>query len=75
MAAGLGTRLRPLTWDVPKPMVPVANRPIMEHVIELLARNDLGEIVANLHWFGDLVRNAFGDGSRLGRSRARSGHG
>jgi mannose-1-phosphate guanylyltransferase/mannose-1-phosphate guanylyltransferase/phosphomannomutase len=66
MAAGLGTRLRPLTWDVPKPMVPVANRPIMEHVVELLARNDLGEIVANLHWFGDLVRNAFGDGSRLG---------
>lgn len=66
MAAGLGTRLRPLTWDVPKPMVPVANRPIMEHVLELLARNDLGEIVANLHWFGDLVRNSFGDGSRLG---------
>jgi mannose-1-phosphate guanylyltransferase/mannose-1-phosphate guanylyltransferase/phosphomannomutase len=66
MAAGLGTRLRPLTWDVPKPMVPVANRPIMEHVVELLARNDLGEVVANLHWFGDSVRNAFGDGSRLG---------
>jgi mannose-1-phosphate guanylyltransferase len=66
MAAGLGTRLRPLTWDVPKPMVPVANRPIMEHVLELLARNDMGEIVANLHWFGDSVRNAFGDGSRLG---------
>ena len=66
MAAGLGTRLRPLTWDVPKPLVPVANRPIMEHVLELLARNELGEIVANLHWFGDTVRNAFGDGSRLG---------
>ncbi len=66
MAAGLGTRLRPLTWDVPKPLVPVANRPIMAHVLELLARNDLGEIVANLHWFGDTVRNAFGDGSRLG---------
>jgi mannose-1-phosphate guanylyltransferase/mannose-1-phosphate guanylyltransferase/phosphomannomutase len=66
MAAGLGTRLRPLTWDVPKPMVPVVNRPIMEHVLELLERNDLGEIVANLHWFGDSVRNAFGDGSQLG---------
>jgi mannose-1-phosphate guanylyltransferase/mannose-1-phosphate guanylyltransferase/phosphomannomutase len=66
MAAGLGTRLRPLTWDVPKPMVPVANRPIMEHVLQLLERNDLGEIVANLHWFGDTVRGAFGDGSRLG---------
>ena len=72
MAAGLGTRLRPLTWDVPKPMVPVANRPIMEHVLELLARNDLGEIVANLHWFGDMVRNAFGDGSRLGLEIAYS---
>jgi mannose-1-phosphate guanylyltransferase len=66
LAAGLGTRLRPLTWEISKPMVPVANRPIMEHVLDLLARNDLNEIVANLHWFGDSVRNAFGDGSRLG---------
>jgi mannose-1-phosphate guanylyltransferase len=66
LAAGLGTRLRPLTWDVSKPMVPVANRPIMEHVLQLLARNELNEIVANLHWYGDSIRNAFGDGSRLG---------
>ncbi len=66
LAAGLGTRLRPLTWDVSKPMVPVANRPIMEHVLRTLARNDLSEVVANLHWFGDGIRNAFGDGSRLG---------
>jgi mannose-1-phosphate guanylyltransferase len=66
LAAGLGTRLRPLTWDVSKPMVPVANRPIMEHVLELLARNDIDEVVANLHWYGDSIRNAFGDGSRLG---------
>jgi mannose-1-phosphate guanylyltransferase len=66
LAAGLGTRLRPLTWDVSKPMVPVANRPIMEHVLQLLARNDLNEVIANLHWYGDSIRNAFGDGSRLG---------
>ncbi|MGH2986567.1 MAG: nucleotidyltransferase family protein, partial [Solirubrobacterales bacterium] len=66
MAAGLGTRLRPLTYDIPKPMVPVANRPIMEHILALLARHDLGEVVANLHWFPDTITEHFGDGSRLG---------
>jgi mannose-1-phosphate guanylyltransferase len=66
MAAGLGTRLRPLTYDIPKPMVPVANRPIMEHILALLARHDLGEVVANLHWFPDTITERFGDGSDLG---------
>ena len=66
MAAGLGTRLRPLTYDIPKPMVPVANRPIMEHILALLARHDLGDVVANLHWFPDTITAHFGDGSRLG---------
>lgn len=66
MAAGLGTRLRPLTYDIPKPMVPVANRPIMEHILALLARHDLGEVVANLHWFPDTITECFGDGSGLG---------
>jgi mannose-1-phosphate guanylyltransferase len=65
MAAGLGTRLRPLTYDIPKPMVPVANRPIMEHILALLARHDLGEVVANLHWFPDTITEHFGDGSGL----------
>ena len=66
LAAGLGTRLRPLTYSVPKPMVPVANRPIMEHVLGLLHRHDLGEVVANLHWFPETIRAHFGDGSGLG---------
>src|SRR6266545_1581173 len=56
MAAGLGTRLRPLTYDVPKPLVSVVNRPIMEHVLELLSKHGFREVIANLHWFGDLVR-------------------
>ena len=56
MAAGLGTRLRPLTHEIPKPLVPVANRPIMEHILELLANHGMTEVVANLHWFGDTVR-------------------
>jgi len=66
MAAGLGTRLRPLTYEVPKPLVPVANRPIMEHVLRLLAQHGLGEVIANLHWFPDTVRERFGDGSASG---------
>jgi mannose-1-phosphate guanylyltransferase len=66
MAAGLGTRLRPITYEMPKPMVPVLNRPVMEHIIELLARHGFSEVVANLHWFPELIRERFGDGSRLG---------
>jgi mannose-1-phosphate guanylyltransferase/mannose-1-phosphate guanylyltransferase/phosphomannomutase len=66
MAAGLGTRLRPLTYEVPKPMVPVANRPIMEHVLRLLAGHGFREVIANLHWFPDTVEKHFGDGSASG---------
>jgi mannose-1-phosphate guanylyltransferase/mannose-1-phosphate guanylyltransferase/phosphomannomutase len=66
MAAGLGTRLRPLTYEVPKPMVPVANRPIMEHILALLAANDMREVIANLHWFPETIRDRFGDGTDVG---------
>jgi mannose-1-phosphate guanylyltransferase len=66
MAAGLGTRLRPLTYEVPKPMVPVANRPVMEHILLLLRRHGFGEVIANLHWFPDTIRDRFGDGAALG---------
>lgn len=63
LAAGLGTRLRPITLAMPKPMVPVCNRPVMEHIVRLAARHGFTEIVANLHWFPDLIRDHFGDGS------------
>lgn len=66
MAAGLGKRLRPLTYEIPKPMVTVGNRPIMEHILKLLVRNEIGEVVANLHWFPETIRERFGDGSQLG---------
>jgi mannose-1-phosphate guanylyltransferase/mannose-1-phosphate guanylyltransferase/phosphomannomutase len=66
LAAGLGTRLRPITFDMPKPMVPVLNRPVMEHILRLLARHGFEETIANLHWFPDLIRDHFGDGSAQG---------
>jgi mannose-1-phosphate guanylyltransferase len=66
LAAGLGTRLRPITYEMPKPMVPVLNRPVMEHIVRLLARHGFTETIANLHWFPDLITGHFGDGSRFG---------
>jgi mannose-1-phosphate guanylyltransferase/mannose-1-phosphate guanylyltransferase/phosphomannomutase len=66
LAAGLGTRLRPITYAMPKPMVPVLNRPVMEHIVRLLVRHGFEQTTANLHWFPDLIEGHFGDGSRFG---------
>ncbi len=66
LAAGLGTRLRPITYAMPKPMVPVLNRPVMEHTARLLARHGFDEAIANLHWFPELIEGHFGDGSAFG---------
>jgi mannose-1-phosphate guanylyltransferase len=66
LAAGLGTRLRPITYAMPKPMVPVLNRPVMEHIVRLLARHGFGEAIANLHWFPETIEDHFGDGSQFG---------
>jgi mannose-1-phosphate guanylyltransferase len=66
LAAGLGTRLRPITYEMPKPMVPVLNRPVMEHIVRLLARHGFTETIANLHWFPELIEAHFGDGSAFG---------
>jgi mannose-1-phosphate guanylyltransferase len=60
LAAGLGTRLRPLTYQISKPMVPVLDRPVMEHILDLLARHSLGPVIANLHYFPDSIREYFG---------------
>ena len=66
MAAGLGTRLRPLTYEVPKPMVPVANRPVIELILRSLARRGVTDVVCNLHWFPETIQGPLGDGSDLG---------
>jgi len=60
LAAGLGTRLRPLTYEITKPMVPVLDRPVMAHILDLLARHGFDEVIANLHYFPDSIMQYFG---------------
>lgn len=66
MAGGLGTRLRPLTCNVPKPMVPIINRPILEHTISLLQKHGIADIVLLLFYLPDYIKDHFGDGSKFG---------
>lgn len=66
MAGGEGSRLRPLTCDRPKPMVPIVNKPMMEHIVELLRRYGLSQIGVTLQYLPEQIREYFGDGSRFG---------
>jgi mannose-1-phosphate guanylyltransferase/phosphomannomutase len=66
MAAGAGTRLHPLTLAVPKPMVPIANRPVLEYTIQNLKRHGITEIILNLHNHPELIRKHFGTGAAWG---------
>jgi NDP-sugar pyrophosphorylase family protein len=66
MAAGYGTRLEPLTLAVPKPMVTIVNRPVMEHNLLLLKRYGFKNITANVHYFPEQIENFFGNGKKLG---------
>ena len=66
LAAGGGTRLYPLTFSVAKPMVPVLNRPVMEHIVGLLRRHGVTDLIANLHHHADQISSYFGNGSSLG---------
>src|SRR3712207_2097410 len=66
MAGGEGTRLRPMTANLPKPLLPVANRPVMEHVLRLLRRHGVTDTVVTVQFLAALVRNYFGDGEELG---------
>jgi len=68
MAGGEGTRLRPMTANQPKPLLPVVNRPIMEHVLRLLRRHGFNETVVTVQFLAALIRNYFGDGEELGMS-------
>ena len=66
MAGGEGTRLRPLTCNRPKPMVPIINKPVMEHIIELLKKFNLTDIAVTLQYMPELIKDYFGNGSDFG---------
>ncbi len=66
MAGGEGTRLRPLTSNQPKPMVPIVGKPCMEHILELLRSHDFEEVVITLAFMPQAIRSYFGDGDFLG---------
>ncbi len=66
MAGGEGTRLRPVTCDLPKPMVQVLGKPVMEYAIELLKKHGITDIAVTLHYLPDAVRGWFGDGASRG---------
>jgi NDP-sugar pyrophosphorylase family protein len=66
LAAGVGSRLDPLTRNVPKPLVPILNRPVMEYLVELLKKHGFTDIMVNLHYLGDQIEAYFGDGSKWG---------
>ncbi|HZA80989.1 MAG TPA: nucleotidyltransferase family protein, partial [Actinomycetes bacterium] len=66
MAGGEGTRLRPLTANQPKPMLPLGNRPIMEHIVRHIRDHGFKDIVVTVQFLASQVRNYFGDGSDMG---------
>ena len=68
LAGGEGTRLRPLTSNTPKPMMPLANKPMMEHIVALLALHGFDEIVVTVAFLANQIRDYFGDGSDFGVS-------
>lgn len=66
MAGGFGTRLRPLTCNVPKPMAPMANRPMLSHIIELLKEHGFTDLTMMLYYQPEVITGYFGDGSKMG---------
>ena len=66
LAGGLGTRLRPLTNTIPKPMVKVCGRPFLEYIIEALKKNDIADILLLSGFLGEVIEEHFGDGSKFG---------
>ncbi len=66
LAAGKGTRVRPLTYELPKPMIPILGKPVMEYLIEELARYGVTEIMINVSHLPEKIESYFGDGRRWG---------
>jgi mannose-1-phosphate guanylyltransferase len=66
LAGGKGTRMRPLTYEMPKPMIPLKGKPLIQHIIELCRKYDIREIIISIGYLGEKIKEHFGDGSHLG---------
>lgn len=66
LAAGKGTRVQPLTYEMPKPMVPILGKPVMEFLVEELARHGVDQIMVNVSHLPEQIEHYFGDGRRWG---------
>jgi len=66
LAAGIGNRLRPLTLKLPKPMIPLVNKPVIAHTLDNLKKHNINSVVMNLHFMADTISSYFGDGHNIG---------
>src|SRR5262245_8765674 len=66
LAAGKGTRVRPLTYELPKPMIPVLGKPVMAYLIEHLARYGIRDIMVNVSYLHEKIEEYFGEGHQFG---------
>lgn len=66
LAGGKGTRMRPFTYEIPKPMIPVKGKPLVQHTIELNRKYDIREIYLSIGYLGDKIKEYFGNGSKYG---------
>lgn len=66
MAGGEGSRLRPLTLNLPKPMMPLVNKPMLSHIFDLLKRHGITEVVVTVHYMANRIQDYYGDGSQIG---------
>jgi NDP-sugar pyrophosphorylase family protein len=66
LAGGKGTRLRPITYEIPKPMIPIKGKPIMQYLINLLHDYGIEDIIISIGYLGERIKDYFGDGSKLG---------
>src|SRR5260370_27478038 len=72
MAGGEGSRLRPLTIRRPKPMVPIAGKPVMEHILNLLKRHGITDVIVTVQYLASNIEDYFGNGSQFGMRIAYS---
>src|SRR3989339_783836 len=66
LAGGRGLKMRPFTYEMPKAMIPINNRPVLEYIIENLRRNDIRDIIISIGYLGDKIKEYFGNGSKFG---------